>query len=230
MRASQRRSASSTIERISCSVVLSSAVNTSSWMPQPKFGRITRSPGAVSRMIRIDWRMSSSYCDARDEAGARIELDRHRPAAAEEVLALGSRGRRRSSDHHRGRAERDRVGRARLDDHVALPRGRQAADHHRHAADRDDAADVRLRPVGRAGTRACRQRRATPAARRSARSGSPVPGRAACRGSCVSPTRAAGCPIGIPQLMFTSEPRTVSVALALSSSVPVASMRDRSRP
>src|SRR5947209_14237420 len=30
-------------------------------MPQPKLGRITRSPGAVSRMMRIDCRMSSSY-------------------------------------------------------------------------------------------------------------------------------------------------------------------------
>ena len=33
--------------------------------PAPKSGRMTRSPGRVSRMIRIDWRISSSYSTAR---------------------------------------------------------------------------------------------------------------------------------------------------------------------
>src|SRR5262249_36718408 len=42
-------------------VAASFGANTNSWIPQPKSGRITRSPFVVRRMIRIDCLMLSSY-------------------------------------------------------------------------------------------------------------------------------------------------------------------------
>ena len=75
--ASHCRSASSTTERILCNVVVSTEAKTSSWMPHPKLGRMTRSPGAVSRMMRIDCRISSSY----SAVATRPVADRAEPAS-----------------------------------------------------------------------------------------------------------------------------------------------------
>ena len=57
-------------------------------MPQPKFGRITRSPGAVSRMMRIDCRMSSSYATLATRPVRGSSCDRHGPAAAEKIFTF----------------------------------------------------------------------------------------------------------------------------------------------
>src|SRR5262245_23115011 len=133
-------------------------------------------------------------------------------------------GVRRSSDQHRDCAEGDRVGRAGLDDLVALTGRRQSTDHHGHAAHRDHPADVRLEAIDQ---RTCvnvgggaPRRLPGDQHRRTARPGPER--RAVARGVSETCRRLAHC--RAPQLMFTRAPRTVSVALALISSVPVASI------
>src|SRR5260370_30331214 len=111
-------------------------------MPQPKSGRITRSPGAVARMMRIDSLMSCSYSlmAMRPFIGFTPTGNfQPRPRKALNIAL---------SDQHRWGAHRNRVWCAGFHNLIALPRSRQAANHHRHTAHRHHASYMRLGPVG----------------------------------------------------------------------------------
>src|SRR6516164_1885592 len=114
-------------------------------MPQPKSGRITRSPGAVSTMMRIAWRMSSSYsAKATNPVTGSSATGMAQPRPRNSLFWSAAM---RSPDENVGRAHRDGVRRPHLDDLVALARGRKSADQHRGAAHRHHSADVRLHAV-----------------------------------------------------------------------------------
>src|SRR5215471_17764848 len=63
MRGSQVARASLTARVTAVPVAALLTPKTRSWMPQPKSGRITRSPGEVARIVQIDWRTLSSPSD-----------------------------------------------------------------------------------------------------------------------------------------------------------------------
>src|SRR3984957_20299541 len=63
MRGSQVASASRTARVTAVPVAWLLTPKTRSWMPQPKSGRIIRSPGEVARIVQIDWRTLSSPSD-----------------------------------------------------------------------------------------------------------------------------------------------------------------------
>ena len=174
MRASQLRSASSTVDRIRVSVVLSTTSNTSSWMPQPKFGRITRSPGAVSRMIRIDWRMS---CLVRRRSRRGRCADRARTGSPSRGRARPSARRMRGLIRSSPSARRARSRSARPASTTMSPCRAAGSPPIMtvDAAHGDDAADMRLHAVDQRTRVGVASRHATPAVRQSARSGSPVP-------------------------------------------------------
>ena len=96
MRGSQRTSASRTrawTRPCSCAVLASI---TSSQMPQPNSGRITRSPGLVPRMIWIACSMASVALDAAAMPPVAV---RRRPETPSR--ARGTRHRRSATDQHR---------------------------------------------------------------------------------------------------------------------------------
>ena len=159
------------------------AANTRSWMPQPKSGRITRSPLAVARMM-LDRLLDVLLVGHR----LRSAPVRRRSGAGRPIRCPGTRVRARRStswlaDQHRRRAERRSAlgapasttwspcraaGRPPMST-VALPTATTPPTCGLGPSDERAGMDVARLP-------------ATPACRRSARSGSPGPGRAACRG------------------------------------------------
>ena len=96
MRGSQTASALRTARVIAVAVAVSFTPKTRSWMPQPKSGRITRSPGDVLRIVQIDWRTRVVAVGRQPRRRrASSTSDRERPPAAEEPVAAV-----RSPDQH----------------------------------------------------------------------------------------------------------------------------------
>ncbi len=126
-------------------------------------------------------------------------------------------------DEHGHRAQRDGIRRTGFDDEISLPGGRRATNEHRRAPDGHRATDVWLLP-STSGRCAYPPRRARQAGRQSAPWRILVQERGVFRASsrrlCARPVR----PWKPPQLIITSEPRSVSVPPALMSSDPDASM------
>src|SRR5471030_2785644 len=114
-------------------------------MPQPKSGRITRSPRAVPRMIMIAWRMSASYSAAATPpvTGSKITGHAH-PRPSQSFCSFIAYS---SSDEHRWLTGGNRIRAAGLDDNVTLTRGGQTPDEDGHASHKHCTAHVRLQDI-----------------------------------------------------------------------------------
>src|SRR5262245_4220527 len=149
MRGSQRASAERTAPVTALAVRASLTPKTRSWIPQPKSGRMTRSPGAVDRMVQIDLRIPSSGPGVRwiwppaSRPSGKSQPRPRKPGAVSgrPLLML-------SPDHHGAGGDHladRRVGRV-VAGHggVAGAGGGLVVDHHRLAADLDRALVRRL--------------------------------------------------------------------------------------
>src|SRR5205807_5911508 len=105
---------------------------------------MTLSPFAVIRMMRMASLTSSSYSDRAMRPAASTAMGNFHPRPRKSFIGFHARWRAAYlTDHHARLSHRDGVGRAALDDHVALARSREVVDENRGAAHRHHAADVR---------------------------------------------------------------------------------------